>query len=34
MGAAMGGPLYKANGGGIDALLKELGIDVEVFNSS
>jgi len=29
MGAAMGGPLYKANGGGIDALLKELGIDVE-----
>ena len=29
MGAAMGGPLYKANGGGIDALLKKLGIDVE-----
>ena len=29
MGAAMGGPLYKANGGGIDALLKQLGIDVE-----
>ena len=29
MVAAMGGPLYKANGGGIDALLKELGIDVE-----
>ena len=29
MGAAMGGPLYKANGGGIDALLKQLGIDVD-----
>lgn len=29
IGAAMGGPLYKANGGGIDALLKQLGIDVE-----
>ena len=29
MGAALGGPLYKANGGGIDALLKQLGIDVE-----
>ena len=27
--AATGGPLYKANGGGIDALLKQLGIDVE-----
>ena len=27
--AKLGGPLYKANGGGIDALLKELGIDVE-----
>jgi len=29
IGAATGGPLYKANGGGIDALLKQLGIDVE-----
>ena len=25
----LGGPLYRANGGGIDALLKQLGIDVE-----
>jgi len=27
--AKLGGPLYRANGGGIDALLKQLGIDVE-----
>ena len=33
IGAAMGGPLYKANGGGIDALLKQLGIDVESLTS-